>query len=138
MVDSKYPDFEYQAKLLYMNASSWNSPSHDRVYAKLNSKRDSMGEDHGEAAQLAKHYESIFGENTFTKFKTGELFERSIRPFNQPLACVSIHEPLSRPPVLSVIVQDPVDPQVSAVVCEVTHTINSYITALERKSMAAM
>jgi hypothetical protein len=115
MVDSKYPDYEYQVKLLYMNASSL-SRNHG---------------DHSEAVHLAKRYECTFGERTFTKFKTGELFERPLRLFDQPLACVSAHEPLARPPVLSVIVQDPVDLQVSPVVCKVTHTINSYIAHLK-------
>jgi hypothetical protein len=62
VVHSKYPDYEYQVKLLYMDASSL---------------RRNDG-DHSEAVQLAKRYESIFGEHTFTRFKTGELFERSL------------------------------------------------------------
>jgi hypothetical protein len=99
---SRYPDSEYQAKLLHMGASSL-SRSHG---------------DHSEVVHLAKRYESIFGEHTFTKFKTGELFERPLRLLNQLPACVSVHEPLSRPPVLSVIVQDPVDPRVGVVTCE--------------------
>jgi hypothetical protein len=117
VVHSKYPDSEYQAKLLYIGTSS------------LSRKHGS----HGEAVQLIKRYESIFGEHTFTKFETGELFERPLRLFNQPPACVSVHEPLARPPVLSVIVQDPVDPRVSVVVCKVTWTINSCFGALEMK-----
>jgi hypothetical protein len=62
VVHSKYPDYEYQVKLLYMDASSL---------------RRNDG-DHSEAVQLAKRYESIFGEHTFTRFKTGELFERPL------------------------------------------------------------
>jgi hypothetical protein len=102
MVHSMHPDYNYQAKLLYIDASSL-SRSHS---------------DHSEAIHLAKRYESIFGWNTFTRFKTGELFERPLRLLNQPLACVSVHEPLARPSVLSVIMQDPVDPWVSVVACE--------------------
>jgi hypothetical protein len=111
----KYPDHEYHAKLLYMDASSLG-----RSYG-----------NHSEAVHLAKRYERIFGEHTFTKFKTGELFERPFQLFNQPLTCVSVHEPLARPPILSVIVQDPVDPRVSVVVCKATQAINSHVGALE-------
>jgi hypothetical protein len=110
VVHSRYPDYEYQTKLLYMDASSLS-----RNYG-----------DHGEAIHLAKRYESKFGEHTLTKFKTGELFEQPLQLFNQPPACISIHEPLSRPPVLSIIVQDPMDSQVSVVVCKVIQAINSY------------
>jgi hypothetical protein len=116
MKHNKHPDYEYQAKLLYMDASSL-SRNHG---------------DHEEAVHLIKCYESIFGEHTFTKFKTGELFERPLQLFNQLPACVSIHEPLARPTVLSVIVQDPVDPQVGVIACKMTQMISSYRTAFKR------
>jgi hypothetical protein len=121
MVNSRYTDSEYQAKLLYMNASSLNSPSNDGAHKNSNSKKDSTAknnDDQKEAVYLARRYESLFGGHTFTRFRTGELFERPLQLCNLALACVSVHEPLARPPVLSVIVQDPVDPQVSVVACE--------------------
>jgi hypothetical protein len=101
---SRYPKYEYQAKLLYMDAFTLNGDYGD----------------YRETRQLSRRYESIFGEHKFTKFETSELFERPFQLFNQPLACVSIHEPLSRPTTLSVIVQDPMDPKVSVIVCKVT------------------
>jgi hypothetical protein len=82
----------------------------------------SLSRNHGdrnEAIHLTKRYENVFGKNLVTKFKTGELFERPLQLFGQSPACVSVHEPLARPPILSVIVQDPVDLRVSAVVCKV-------------------
>jgi hypothetical protein len=115
VVHSIYPDSEYQAKLLYMDASSLS-----RNYGS-----------HSEVVHLAKRYESIFGEHTFTKFRTGELFERPLQLFNQPTACISIHEPLARLPVLSVIAQDPVSLRISVVTCKMIQTICSYIGALE-------
>jgi hypothetical protein len=133
VVHSRYPDYRYQAKLLYMNASSLGLSSYNRVRTNLDLMRSNTRKNRGdhEATHLAKLYESIFGENTFMKFKTGELFERPLQLFGQPLACVSIHEPLSRPPVLSVIVQDPVDLRVSVVACKMRRTISSYIGALK-------
>jgi hypothetical protein len=101
---SKCPDYEYRAKLLYMDASSLSKNHVDRR----------------EAVHLAERYASIFDWNTFTKFKTGELFEQPLRLLNQSPTCVSIHEPLKRPTVLSVIVQDPVDSRVSVVACKLT------------------
>jgi hypothetical protein len=121
-VHSKYPDSEYWAKLLYMDASSLNSSLDGGVQVNPDSKQESMAKnnDQNEAVYLAKRYEDIFGKNTFTNFKTGELFERPLRLLKQPLACVSAHEPLARPAVLSVIVQDPVDPRVSVMAYRVT------------------
>jgi hypothetical protein len=92
--------------------------------------------DYCEAVQLTKRYEHIFDKHTFAKFKTGELFERPLQLFNQSPACISVHEPLSRPTVFSVIAQDSVDPQTSVVACKVTQTASSYIIAPKRESMA--
>jgi hypothetical protein len=133
VVHSEYPDSEYQAKLLYMDAPSLHLPSHDRPHTNLDSRQDNMGKNHDdhEAIHLARRYESIFGKDTFTKFQTGELFERPLRLLGQPTACVSVHEPLARPPVLSLIVQDPVVPRVSVIACKVTQAISSYIGSLE-------
>jgi hypothetical protein len=118
MVHSRYSDSEYQAKLLYMNASSLHSSLSGGVNPDLKRKSTARNNgDQNEAVYLAKRYEGIFGRNAFTNFKTGELFERPLQLLKQPLACVSVHEPLARPPVLSVIVQDPVDPRVSDVIC---------------------